>query len=61
MGILCDAAEMSYGGATLSLQAHANHGTWSIDFEYYYHIIGKINNFIALKLFLILGAPILFS
>ena len=31
---LCDAAKMSCEVAALSFQAHANNGTWSIDFEF---------------------------
>ena len=30
---LWDAAYMSCGGAALPFQAHANYGTWSIDFD----------------------------
>ena len=30
---LCDAAYMSYDVTALPFQAHANYGTWSIDFD----------------------------
>ena len=30
---LCDAAYMSYEVAVRPYQAHANYGTWSIDFD----------------------------
>ena len=29
---LCDAARISYEVALIPFQAHANYGTWSIDF-----------------------------
>ena len=32
---ICDAAKMSCEVAALPLIAHANYGTWSIDFQYY--------------------------
>ena len=33
MRYLCDAAKMSSDVATIPFQAHANYGTWSIDFD----------------------------
>ena len=35
---LCDAAQMSCDVAALPFQAHANYGTWSIDFAITYII-----------------------
>ena len=32
---VCDTAQMSYEVAALPFQAHANYGTWSIDFALY--------------------------
>ena len=34
---LCDAALMSCNVAALPFQAHANYGTWSIDFDQFSH------------------------
>ena len=35
---LCDATKISCDVAALPFQAHANYGTWSIDFALFYHI-----------------------
>ena len=42
---VCDTAQMSCKVATLPFQAHANYGTWSIDFALYDEIF-DINRFL---------------
>ena len=36
---LCDAAFMACEVAALPFQAHANYGTWSVDFDFEKHIL----------------------
>ena len=40
---LCDAAYMSCEVAVLPFKAHANYGTWSIDFDSYWLKYDKFN------------------
>ena len=42
---VCDTAQMSCEVAALPFQAHANYGTWSIDFALYDEIF-DINRFL---------------
>ena len=42
---VCDTAQMSCEVAALPFQAHANYGTWSIDFALYHEIV-DINRFL---------------